>query len=94
MVGSFIHYPKYGVDITSHDKHTLGITYRYNNRVFLISKCTYEEEFVKDIRLVGDLKKKDGSLNSGLELAINKFYNGGLIYYLPRESKKKNIKCL
>ena len=43
---------------------------------------------------MGDLKKKDGLLNSGLELAINKFYNGGLIYYLPRESKKKKIKCL
>ena len=75
MVGSFIHYTKYGVDITSHDKHTfLGNTsYRYNNRVFLICKCTNKEEFVKDIRLVGDLKKKDGLLSSGLELANNKF---------------------
>ena len=73
MIGCFIHYPKYGVDITSHDKHTLRITYRYNNRVFLICKCTNKEEFVKDIRLVGDLKKKDGLLSSGLELANNKF---------------------
>ena len=90
MVGSFIHYTKYGVDITSYDQHTfLGITYRYNNRVFLISKCTYEKEFVKDIRLMGDLKKKDGLLNPELELAIDKFYNGGLIYHLPRESSKK-----
>ena len=90
MIGSFIHYPKYGVDITSYDNHSfLSITYRYNNRVFLISKCTNEKEFVKDIRLIGDLKKKDGLLNSELELAINKFYNGGLIYYLPRESSKK-----
>ena len=89
MVGSFIHYPKYGVDITSHDKHTfLGITYRYNNRVLLICKCTNEEEFVKDIRLMGDLKKKDDLLNSGLELAIKIFHNGGLIYYLPSESSK------
>ena len=41
MDGSFIHYPKYGVDITSHDNHTfLGIAYTYNNRVFLTRKCT------------------------------------------------------
>ena len=33
-----------------------------------------------------ELKKKDSLLNSELELAINKFCNGGLIYYLPRES--------
>ena len=37
---------------------------------------------------MGDLKKKDGLLNSGLELAIKIFHNGGLIYYLPRESSK------
>ena len=90
MVGFFIHYPKYGVDITSYDNHSfLGITYRYSNRVFLISKCTNEKEFVKDIRSMGDLKKKDGLLNSKLELAINKFCNGGLIYHLPKESSKK-----
>ena len=65
MAGSFIYYSKYGVDITSYDNHSfLGIAYRYNNRVFLISKCTNEKEFVKDIRLMGDLKKKDGLLNS------------------------------
>ena len=39
--------------------------------------------------MMGDLKKKDGLLNSELELAINKFYNNGLIYYLPRASSKK-----
>ena len=90
MVGSFIHYPKYGVDIISYDNHTfLGITYRYHNRVFLISKSTNKKEFVKDIRMMGDLKKKDGLLNSELELTINKFYNNGLIYYLPRASSKK-----
>ena len=38
---------------------------------------------------MGDLKKKDALLNSELELAINKFYNNGLIYYLPRASSKK-----
>ena len=38
---------------------------------------------------MGDLKKKDGLLNPELELAIDKFYNGGLIYHLPRESSKK-----
>ena len=38
---------------------------------------------------MGDLKKKDGLLNSKLELAINKFCNGGLIYHLPKESSKK-----
>ena len=81
MVGSFIHNPKYGVDITSYDNHTfLGITYRYNNRVFLISKCTNKKEFVKDIRMMVDLKKKYGLLNSELELANNKFYSNGLIY--------------
>ena len=37
---------------------------------------------------MGDLKKKDGLLNSGLELAIKIFHNAGLIYYLPRESSK------
>ena len=37
---------------------------------------------------MGDLKKKDGLLNSELEWAINKFYNGGLIYYGPRQSSK------
>ena len=90
MVGSFIHYPKYGVDITNYDNHTfIEITYRYNNRVFLISKCTNKKEFVKHIRMMDDLKKKDGLLNSELELAINKFYNNGLIYYLPRASSKK-----
>ena len=38
---------------------------------------------------MGDLKTKDGLRNSELELAINKFYNNGLIYYLTRESPKK-----
>ena len=90
MVNSFIDYSKYGVDIESYDNHTfLSITYRFNNRVFLRSKCTNKKEFVKDIRLMCELKKKDSLLNSELELAINKFYNGGLIYYLPRESSKR-----
>ena len=38
---------------------------------------------------MGDLKTKDGLQNSELELAIKKFYNNGLIYYLTRESSKK-----
>ena len=90
MVGFFIHNRKYGVDITSYDNHAfLGITYRYNNRAFLISKCTNKKEFIKDVRMMGDLKKRDGVLNSELELAINKFYNNGLIHYLPRASSRK-----
>ena len=65
MVGLFIHYPKYKIDITSYDKHSfLGITYRYNNRVFLISKCTNKKEFLKDIRMMGDIKNNYGLLNS------------------------------
>ena len=34
---------------------------------------------------MGDLETKDGLQNSELELAIKKFYNNGLIYYLTRE---------
>lgn len=33
---------------------------------------------------MGDLKKKDSLLNSELELAVDKFYNGRLIYYLSK----------
>ena len=38
---------------------------------------------------MSDLKTKDGLQNSELELAIKKFYNNGLIYYLTREPLKK-----
>ena len=64
MVGSFIHYPKYKIDITSYKHSFLGITYRYNNRVSLISKCTNKKEFLKDIRMMGDLKNNYDLLNS------------------------------
>ena len=61
MVGSFIHNPKYGVDITSYDNHTfLGITYRYNNRVFLISKCMngrFEGDYVFLEALITDINE-------------------------------------
>ena len=38
---------------------------------------------------MGDLKKKDSLLNFELELAIDKFYNGRLIYYLSKYTSKK-----
>ena len=90
MDGTYIDYPKCGIDITSYDDHAfLGATFRHNNRVFLISTSTYEKDFVQYIRLMGDWKKEDGLLNSELELVTDNFFNGGLIYYLSKETSKK-----
>ena len=38
---------------------------------------------------MSDLKAKDNLQNSELEVAIKKFYNNVLIYYLTREPLKK-----
>ena len=74
MVNIHMNYPTYNIDITRYDNHIyLGTTFRHNNKVYLISKSTYEKNFAQNVRLMGDLKNKDGMLYSELLLAVNKF---------------------
>ena len=90
MAGSYIRYPKYKIDITRYYDHTLlGVTSIYYKKIYLISKSTYENEFVQNLRRMSDLKNKNGMLYFGLFMAIDKFIEGESIYVVPKKISKK-----